>query len=75
MRRRIGFAMQDVGVDDLATGSELLVLQGRLHGLPRREATRRAGILLELVGLDDAPGGGWASTRAACSGASTWPRR
>jgi ABC-2 type transport system ATP-binding protein len=54
VRRRIGFAMQDVGVDGLATGSEFLVLQGRLLGLSRREATRRAGILLELVGLDRA---------------------
>ena len=54
VRRRIGFAMQEVGVDELATGSELLVLHGRLHGLSRREARRRAGVLLELVGLDDA---------------------
>ena len=46
--------MQEVGVDDLATGSELLVLHGRLHGLSRREAARRAGVLLELVGLGDA---------------------
>ena len=51
VRRRIGFAMQEVGVDDLATGRELLVLHARLHGLSRREATRRAGMLLDLVGL------------------------
>jgi len=54
VRRQIGFAMQEVGVDDLATGRELLVLHGRLHGLARREATRRAGILLDLVGLGEA---------------------
>jgi ABC-2 type transport system ATP-binding protein len=54
VRRRIGFAMQEVGVDDLATGRELLVLHGRLHGLSRREATRRAGLLLDLVGLGEA---------------------
>ena len=54
VRRRIGFAMQEVGVDDFATGHELLVLHGRLHGLSRREATRRAGLLLELVGLAEA---------------------
>ena len=54
VRRRIGFAMQEVGVDDLATGRELLVLHGRLHRLSRREATRRAGLLLELVGLGEA---------------------
>src|SRR5215211_6834859 len=34
-RRRIGFAMQEVGVDPLATARELLILQGRLHGPPR----------------------------------------
>jgi ABC-2 type transport system ATP-binding protein len=52
VRRRIGFAMQDVGVDGLATGCEFLVLQGRLLGLSRAEAARRADLLLELVGLD-----------------------
>ena len=54
VRRRIGFAMQEVGVDELATGRELLVLHGRLHGLSRREAARRAALLLELVGLGEA---------------------
>src|ERR687898_2676141 len=54
VRRRIGFAMQEVGVDDLATGAELLVLHGRLHGLSRREATRRTGLLLDVVGLGEA---------------------
>ena len=54
VRRQIGFAMQEVGVDDFATGRELLVLHGRLHGLSRREAARRAGLLLDLVGLADA---------------------
>lgn len=54
VRRRIGFAMQEVGVDELATGSELLALHGRLHGLSRREATRRAAALLELFDLGGA---------------------
>ena len=54
VRRNIGFAMQEVGVDELATGLELLILQGRLHGLSRREAGRRAHLLLELVGLESA---------------------
>jgi ABC-2 type transport system ATP-binding protein len=54
VRRKIGFAMQEVGVDDLATGRELLVLHGRLHGLSRREAARRSGLLLDLVGLGEA---------------------
>jgi len=37
VRRRIGFAMQEAGVDELATANELLVLHGRLHGLSRGE--------------------------------------
>ena len=52
VRRNIGFAMQEAGLDELATGRELLVLQGRLHGLSRREAGRRADLLLELVDLE-----------------------
>lgn len=52
VRRRIGFALQEVGVDELATSVEFLTLTGRLHGLSRREATRRAHLLLEIVGLD-----------------------
>ena len=54
VRRHIGFAMQEVGVDELASGREFLVLQGRLHGLSRREAIRRAQLLLGLVELEDA---------------------
>jgi ABC-2 type transport system ATP-binding protein len=54
VRRNIGFAMQDVGVDELATAAEFLTLQGRLHGLSRREALRRGRLLLELVDLDPA---------------------
>ena len=56
VRRRIGVAMQEVGVDELATGREYLVLQGRLHGMSRREAARRAGELLELVDLEEVAG-------------------
>ncbi len=56
VRRRIGFAMQEVGVDDLATGRELLQLHARLHGLSRREACRRAALLLDLFGIADAAG-------------------
>src|SRR5215216_4389111 len=54
VRRRIGFAMQEVGLDALATGRELVVLHARLHGLSRREAARRAALVLELVGIGDA---------------------
>ena len=51
VRGQIGFAMQDVGVDDFATASELIVLHGRLHGLRKAEATRRARLLLRATGL------------------------
>ena len=51
IRRRIGFAMQEVGLDDLAAGRDFLQLQGVLYGLSRREARRRADELLDLVGL------------------------
>jgi ABC-2 type transport system ATP-binding protein len=54
VRRRIGFAMQEVGVDELATGSELLMLAGRLHGLSRAETARRRAVLLDLLGLREA---------------------
>jgi ABC-2 type transport system ATP-binding protein len=44
VRRRIGFAMQQAGVDDFATPKELMVLQGRLHGLRKHEAAASAGL-------------------------------
>jgi ABC-2 type transport system ATP-binding protein len=53
VRRRIGFAMQEVGLDAFATARELLVLQGRLHGLSRAEAGHRAELLLAMVDLSE----------------------
>ena len=38
VRRRIGVALQEAGLDPRQTGRELLVLQGRLFGLPPRDA-------------------------------------
>ena len=51
VRRSVGFAMQDVGLDDLSSGRDFLVLQGILYGLSRRDARSRADDLLDLVGL------------------------
>ena len=51
IRRSIGFAMQEVGLDDLATGRDFLRLQGVLYGLSRGEAHRKADELLEVVAL------------------------
>jgi ABC-2 type transport system ATP-binding protein len=53
-RRRMGVALQEAGLDPRQTGRELLVLQGRLFGLPARAASRRAEALLALVELEDA---------------------
>src|SRR4051812_24780780 len=54
VRRRIGVALQEAGLDARQTGRELLVLQGRLFDLAAREAAARATNLLELVELTEA---------------------
>ncbi|HKY88338.1 MAG TPA: ATP-binding cassette domain-containing protein [Candidatus Limnocylindrales bacterium] len=54
IRRRIGFAMQSVGLDNLSTGRENLEIIGRLYRMPGRELTRRMDELLQLVNLTDA---------------------
>ena len=56
VRGSIGFAMQEVGLDDLATGRDFLQLQGVLYGMSRREARGRADELLDLVGLTPVAG-------------------
>lgn len=57
VRRRIGFAMQEVGIDDLAKAVDFLTLQGILYGQKKREATVRAHEMLELVGLSHVANG------------------
>jgi len=54
IRRHIGVALQDAGLDPIATGRELLEIQAQLFGIDGRAARRRAGELLELVRLEDA---------------------
>jgi ABC-2 type transport system ATP-binding protein len=54
VRRRIGVALQEAGLDSRQTGRELLVLQGRLFDLSAREAEAKTDDLLELVELTDA---------------------
>ncbi len=51
IRRRIGFAMQEVGIDDLATAEEMLLFHARLHGVSRRDARARSAELLETFDL------------------------
>jgi ABC-2 type transport system ATP-binding protein len=54
IRRSIGVALQEAGLDAMASARELLVLQAQLFGIDRKHASRRAAELLELVGLVDA---------------------
>jgi ABC-2 type transport system ATP-binding protein len=54
VRRRIGVALQEAGLDPRQTGRELLTLQARLFGMAGGRAAERAQELLELVELVDA---------------------
>ena len=54
VRRSIGVALQEAALDPLMTGRELMRLQATLHGIPGREAVRRADVLLDRVGLSRA---------------------
>ncbi|MDQ3935810.1 MAG: ATP-binding cassette domain-containing protein [Actinomycetota bacterium] len=56
VRRRIGVALQEAGLDPRQTGRELLVMHGRLFGLGAARARERADELLALVELEDAAG-------------------
>ncbi|MGW0774471.1 ATP-binding cassette domain-containing protein [Streptomyces sp. NPDC002835] len=56
VRSLIGLTGQYAAVDENLTGTENLLLIGRLLGLPRREARARAAELLERFGLSDAAG-------------------
>ncbi len=51
VRRAIGFAMQDVTLDSLASGYENLQLLGVLYGLTPKQSRARAEELIEMVGL------------------------
>jgi len=54
VRRRIGVALQEAGLDPRQNGRELLILQARLFGMSPAEAAERAKELLALVELEDA---------------------
>ncbi|HUJ07957.1 MAG TPA: ATP-binding cassette domain-containing protein [Streptosporangiaceae bacterium] len=56
VRRRIGLTGQFAGLDDALSGTENLVLIGRLAGLRRREARARASQVAELVAMASAAG-------------------
>jgi ABC-2 type transport system ATP-binding protein len=54
VRRKIGVALQEAGLDPRQTGRELLNLHGRLFGFDTARASARADELLALVELEDA---------------------
>ena len=54
VRLAIGYVSQRSGSDVDATGRENLVLQGRIYGLSRSAASRRADELLDRFGLGEA---------------------
>jgi ABC-2 type transport system ATP-binding protein len=51
VRRVSGVALQDVGLDPMMSGRQLLRLHAGLFGFGRGQAARRADELLEIVGL------------------------
>jgi ABC-2 type transport system ATP-binding protein len=54
VRERIGLAGQFAVVDDHLTGRENIAMTGRLYGLTRREAARRAANIVDRIRLADA---------------------
>ena len=50
--QRIGFAMQEIGLDETATAREMLQLHGQLYHLPADTLEERISYLLKLVELD-----------------------
>lgn len=56
LRSHVGLAGQSAAVDENLTGVENLRMVGRLYGLPKAEAARRAIEVLERFGLAEASG-------------------
>ena len=54
VRHNIGVALQEIGLDPVQTGRELLELQCGLYGITGSAGRDRAAELLELVGLTEA---------------------
>jgi ABC-2 type transport system ATP-binding protein len=54
VRHQIGVALQEIGLDPVQTGRELLELQCGLYGITGSAGRERAAELLDLVGLTEA---------------------
>ncbi len=68
VRRLLGYVAQEVALDKILTGRELLAFQGDLHHLNRPERDGRIAELIELLGMGD-----WIDRR--CGGYSGGMRR
>ncbi len=53
VRVRIGYAAQEVGIDDELTGRENLMLQGRLYHIEEKTLKQRVVELLDITDLSD----------------------
>jgi ABC-2 type transport system ATP-binding protein len=52
-RRRLGYVAQEVALDKVLTGKELLQLQAALYHLPKATAKQRIDTLLQILGLEE----------------------
>lgn len=52
-RRRLGYVAQEVALDKVLTGRELLQLQAALYHLPKAAIKERVNQLIEILGLQD----------------------
>ena len=68
VRSLLGYVAQEVAIDKILSGRELLQLQGDLYHLPRRRRDSRIDELIALLGMDD-----WIDRR--CGGYSGGMRR
>jgi len=53
VRRLLGYVAQEVAIDKILSGRELLQLQGDLYHLPRQRRDARIAELIALLGMDE----------------------
>ncbi len=53
VRQKLGYVAQEVAIDKVLTGRELLNLQASLYHLPRDIAQQRIDTLIEVLGLEE----------------------
>lgn len=58
-RKRLGYVAQEVALDKVLTGKELLQLQAALYHLPKALATERVDRVIRILGLEE-----WADRRS-----------